>query len=91
MEKVIGAVFQYIHMLRKRGPDERIWREIQTIEELSFRYAEENPPVENVESLSEHMHKYSPEDYITGESLIFDYNPTVRVQKLFRHHLIRWL
>ena len=79
IEHVINAVFQYIQMLQQQGPDERIWREIQSIEELSFRYAEDSPPVENVESLSEHMHKYSPVDYITGDALIFDYNREVRI------------
>lgn len=82
IEQVIDAVFQYINMLRTRGPDERIWREIQTIEDLSFRYAEDSPPVENVEALSEQMHKYSPIDYITGDSLIFDYYPDVSSELL---------
>jgi secreted Zn-dependent insulinase-like peptidase len=77
IEQVIAAVFQYIHMLRNQGPEERIWREIQTIEDLSFRYAEDSPPVENVETLSEHMHKYAPIDYITGDALIFDYKSDV--------------
>lgn len=80
IEQVIGAVFQYIDMLKKRGPDERIWREIQTIEDLSFRYIEDSPPVENVEALSEQMHKYAPIDYITGDSLVFDYNPDVKIK-----------
>jgi len=77
IEQVIGAVFQYINMLKKHGPDPRIWKEIQTIEELNFRYEEDCPPIENVENLSGNMHKYAPHDYITGESLIFEYNPQV--------------
>ena len=77
VEQVIGTVFQYIDMLKKHGPDSRIWKEIQTIEELSFRYEEDCPPIENVENLSGNMHKYAPFDYITGESLIFEYNPEV--------------
>ena len=77
IEQVICAVFQYIDMLKKHGPDFRIWQEIQTIEKLSFRYEEDSPPIENVESLSGNMHKYSSLDYITGESLIFEYNPQV--------------
>lgn len=91
IEQVIGAVFQYIHMLIKRGPDERIWREIQTIEDLSFRYVEDSSPVENVEALSEQMHKYAPIDYIAGDSLIFDYNPDVRTKYLVTNTLSRYL
>ena len=78
LDQVIHAVFQYIAMLKEQGADERIWREIQAIEELSFRYQEDSPPVENVENLSECMHKYSSADIITGDSLMFEYNPEVR-------------
>ena len=77
LEQVIHAVFQYIDMLKERGPDRRIWSEIQAIERLSFRYAEDVPPVENVETLSENMLLYAPTDYITGDCLIFDYDHQV--------------
>ena len=77
IEEVICSVFQYIAMLKKNGPDARIWSEIQTIEAMSFRYIEDSPPVDYVESLSENMHKYSPEDYITGDSLMFRYDEKV--------------
>ena len=78
LDQVIQAVFQYIAMLKERGPDERIWREIQTIETLSFRYAEDTSPVENVENLSENMQLFESADYLTGDSLIFEYNPQVK-------------
>ena len=77
VEQVIEAVFQYLNMLKKHGPDLRFWKEIQTIEELNFRYQEDCPPIENVENLSINMHKYASKDYITGETLIFEYNPEV--------------
>lgn len=78
VDQVIHAVFRYIYMLQENGPDERIWNEIKTIEELSFRYIEDVPPVENVETLSENMHKFQPADYITGETLLFEFNPKVK-------------
>lgn len=77
IDQVVEAVFQYISMLKERGPEERIWREIQTIENLSFRYIEDSPPIENVENLSENMHKFSPADYLCGDSLLFEYDPQV--------------
>ena len=77
VDQVIGAVFQYISMLKRNGPDARIWREIQLIEDMSFRYTEDCPPVNYVESLGENVHKYSPADVITGDSLMFEYDPEV--------------
>lgn len=82
LEQVIHCVFQYMAMLKEHGPDRRIWSEIEAIERLSFRYAEDVPPIENVESLSENMQLYAPIDYITGDSLIFEYDEQVRVSEV---------
>ncbi|PSN38436.1 Nardilysin [Blattella germanica] len=49
--------------------------ELQTIQETKFRFAEEVPPDENVETLATNMQFYPPEDYITGPELIFRYDP----------------
>ena len=91
LDQVIHAVFQYIAMLKEGGPDERIWREIQAIEELSFRYLEDCPPVDNVENLSECMHKYNSEDIITGDSLMFEYNPEVKHKKYFSQNWFSYI
>jgi nardilysin len=64
-------------MLRKVGPSECFFRELQIVEETNFRFAEEVPAVEYVETLAENMQFYSPEDYITGSELFFEYDPEV--------------
>jgi nardilysin len=75
----LNAVFGYIKMLQEVGPSERFFRELQTIEETNFRFAEEVPAVEYVENLAEKMQLYPPEDYITGSELYFEYDPEVRL------------
>ncbi|XP_021929041.1 nardilysin isoform X2 [Zootermopsis nevadensis] len=75
LHEVLNAVFGYIKMLQKVGPSERFFRELQTIEETTFRFAEELPAVEYVENLAENMQLYPPEDYITGSELYFEYDP----------------
>lgn len=77
VEHVVAAVFQYLAMLRLTGPDARIWKEIQEIEELSFRYVEDSPPIAYVETLAENVHKYAAADFITGDTLLFEYKPQV--------------
>lgn len=62
-------------MLRKLGPQERIYNEIKTIEDTSFRFAIEEPAADLVEELAENMQFYPPEDYITGSELYFEYDP----------------
>ena len=52
-------------------------------ENLEFTYAEEQPPIENVENLSENMHFYPSVDILTGDSLLYDYEPEVCLMYIF--------
>lgn len=72
---MIEAVFSYISLLREAGPQERIFREIQTINEVKFRFSPEPTAGDNVETLSENMHRYPPRHFIAGSELFFDYDP----------------
>eukprot|EP00118_Oscarella_pearsei_P013960 m.116353 g.116353 ORF g.116353 m.116353 type:complete len:177 (+) comp37578_c0_seq60:2301-2831(+) len=69
------VVFQYLTMLRQIGPQIRIFRELQTIEDNSFRFKEEDEPVEYAYELVENMQLYPPLDYLTGDELMFEYDP----------------
>ncbi|CAK1541651.1 unnamed protein product [Leptosia nina] len=75
IDEVLEAIFSYINMLRKIGPSERIFDEIKTIEETSFRFEEESQPAEYVESLAENMQNLPPRHYITGDRLYYKYDP----------------
>ncbi|XP_071799391.1 nardilysin-like [Asterias amurensis] len=74
IEEVIAIVFQYIKMLQTIGPQERIFREIQTIDDNDFRFQEETEPIEYVEIVSENMQQYPSKEYLTGPLLAPDYN-----------------
>lgn len=73
-DKVLEAVFSYINMMKSQGPSERIYREIQKIEDLDFKFREERQPSDNVENLCENMLFYPPKLYLTGDDLMFDYD-----------------
>ncbi|XP_030311603.1 nardilysin [Calypte anna] len=75
--EVAHVVFQYVKMLQKRGPDKRIWEEIQKIEANEFRYQEQTDPLDYVESLCENMQLFPKEDFLTGDQLLFEYKPEV--------------
>ncbi|CAB3380047.1 Hypothetical predicted protein [Cloeon dipterum] len=75
IDKVLEAVFGFLHMMHHEGPQERIYKELKSIAETKFRFAPEPSPGDNVESLSEHMHKYPSEHYITGSELLYEYDP----------------
>ncbi|XP_017771798.1 PREDICTED: nardilysin-like isoform X2 [Nicrophorus vespilloides] len=74
-EELVTAVFAYINLLRKVGPQERIFKEIQTVEQTSFTFADEKLACDMVESVSENMQFYPSTDYLTGSELYFEYKP----------------
>ncbi|XP_076237531.1 nardilysin [Calliopsis andreniformis] len=75
LEDVLNAIFSFINLLRKEGPQKRIYDEIHQIEETNFKFIDECSPAQYVEDLSENMHYFPPRDYITGSDLYFEYNP----------------
>ncbi|CAI8005905.1 Nardilysin [Geodia barretti] len=75
IEECLQCVLHYLHMLRKLGPQERIFREIQTVELNNFTFKEEEDPDPYTEELCEAMQYYSKEDYLTGKYLFFEYDP----------------
>ncbi|XP_012524901.1 nardilysin isoform X2 [Monomorium pharaonis] len=75
LEEVLDAIFSFINLLKREGPQKRIYDEIYKIEENNFRFADEEDPADYVEDLCESMHFYPPRDYITGNELYFEYDP----------------
>lgn len=74
---IIEAVFGYIKMLKDKGPQEWLYREMQSIENARFRFEEEVSAGDYVEWLSGAMQVYPPQDYITGDDLFFDFDPSL--------------
>uniref|UniRef100_A0A2R9B503 Nardilysin convertase n=1 Tax=Pan paniscus TaxID=9597 RepID=A0A2R9B503_PANPA len=75
--EVAYAVFQYLKMLQKLGPEKRIFEEIRKIEDNEFHYQEQTDPVEYVENMCENMQLYPLQDILTGDQLLFEYKPEV--------------
>jgi nardilysin len=50
--EVIGAVYQYIKLLKQSEPQEWIFKELQDIGYMEFRFAEEQPPDDYVVDLA---------------------------------------
>ncbi|XP_058510979.1 nardilysin [Ochotona princeps] len=80
--EVAHTVFQYLKMLQKLGPEQRIFEEIQKIEDNEFHYQEQTDPVEYVENMCENMQLYPLQDFLTGDQLLFEYQPDVIAEAL---------
>ncbi|CAB1324633.1 unnamed protein product [Coregonus sp. 'balchen'] len=79
--QVVHLVFQYMKMLQTLGPQQRIYEEIQKIEANEFHYQEQTDPIEYVENICENMQLFPKEDFLTGDQLMFEYNPEEWAQR----------
>ncbi|XP_049443655.1 nardilysin-like [Epinephelus fuscoguttatus] len=75
--QVVHFVFQYLKMLQTLGPQQRIYEEIQKIEANEFHYQEQTDPIEFVENICENMQLFPKEDFLTGDQLMFEFDPQV--------------
>ncbi|XP_045918855.1 nardilysin-like [Micropterus dolomieu] len=75
--QVTNLVFQYLEMLQTLGPQQRIYEEIQKIEANEFHYQEQIDPIEYVEDICENMQLFPKGDFLTGDQLMFEFNPEV--------------
>jgi len=74
IEEVIQTVFQYISMLQRNGASKEIYSQLQEISEQCFRYEEPSEPCDLVEDVVVNMQYYEEEDYLSGSSLLREYD-----------------
>ena len=73
-DEVVLCVFQYIALLREKGPQEWIWAESRDIAAANFRFRSQSQPMGYVSSLAGNVHSFAAEHIVSGASLIFDYD-----------------
>lgn len=65
--EIIGFVYQYLKLLREVAPQEWIFRELQDIGNMDFRFAEEQPQDDYAAELAENLLLYPAEHVIYGD------------------------
>ena len=79
--EVVSMVYQYIGLLRyhcREGLPKWIYEELRSIQEVSYRYDDEQAPEDFVESLADELaptYALPPERLLDGTSLLFEYDP----------------
>ncbi|OQV24525.1 Insulin-degrading enzyme [Hypsibius exemplaris] len=74
-DEIVTMVFEYLNLLRDAGPQERIWREEQKIQELKFRFRDKEKPIGYARGLAATMQKYAIPEVLTGPVLLSEYQP----------------
>ena len=81
---IITIVFQYIKMLKTQGPQERIFKEKQTLSEIKFRFKDKEQPAGYVTALTKNMQKYQSQDILSAQYTVDEYRPH-RISELFEY------
>jgi len=76
-QEVCRIVFEYLKMLREKGPDRRIFDEIHKICKVNFEHKDKESPMNYVMSLSDRMHYYPLEDILHLNYLMEEYKPDI--------------
>ncbi|KAL0797443.1 hypothetical protein Bca101_052617 [Brassica carinata] len=72
---IIGYIYQYLKLLRDASPQEWIFKELQDIGNMDFRYAEEQAADDYAAELSENMLAYPVEHIIYGDYVYQTWDP----------------
>ncbi|WOL14776.1 nardilysin-like [Canna indica] len=73
--EVIGYIYQYIKLLRQSTPQEWVFKELQAIGNMEFRFAEEQPQEDYAVDLAENLFFYCKEHIIYGEYAFEQWDP----------------
>ncbi|GER35472.1 insulinase (Peptidase family M16) family protein [Striga asiatica] len=65
--EIIGFVYQYLKLLREDSPKEWIFKELQDIGNMEFRFAEDQPQDDYAAELAGNLLVYPPEHVIYGD------------------------
>ncbi len=86
-EAVLAKVFEYIEMVRRHGPDERLYQEQSLLAAQQFRFRETVEPMRYVAALSNDMHYYQPDDVLRGRFIMSDYD-AAEISALLNDYLV---
>ncbi|KJE93448.1 insulin degrading enzyme, variant 1 [Capsaspora owczarzaki ATCC 30864] len=76
-DDVVMAVFQYIAMMRARGPQEHIFQECKALGDLAFRFKDRQPPMGAASAIANNLHLYAPSRVLSGHDTYAAFDPVL--------------
>ena len=84
VDDIIMLVFQYLALLREKGPQEWVFKECQDLNAMQFRFKDKERPQGYVCGLAGHMHDYPTEEVLAGGYLLTEWKPDMITNLLNR-------
>eukprot|EP00252_Welwitschia_mirabilis_P007587 TRINITY_DN19118_c0_g1_i1.p1 TRINITY_DN19118_c0_g1~~TRINITY_DN19118_c0_g1_i1.p1 ORF type:complete len:1100 (+),score=208.89 TRINITY_DN19118_c0_g1_i1:181-3300(+) len=79
---VIGFLYQFVKLLQEMGPQEWVFKELQDIGNVDFRFAEEQPQDDYAAELAVNLLRYTEEHIIYGAYAFEIWDPVLVEQTL---------
>lgn len=77
-DQVLGLVFQYIAMIQNTEPQQTIFQEIASLQQIAFAHQEDSPnPDVIATSAAASLHKYPPREVLRGPYVVNDWQPEI--------------
>ncbi|CAG9464481.1 unnamed protein product [Pedinophyceae sp. YPF-701] len=81
-KEVVALTFQYVEMLRRKGPQRWVWEEIRDTARMRFRFEDDDAPADFCAEAACNLHMYRPEHVLSGPYQYGEYDETLLVQLL---------
>uniref|UniRef100_A0A0B7AYG5 Insulin-degrading enzyme n=2 Tax=Arion vulgaris TaxID=1028688 RepID=A0A0B7AYG5_9EUPU len=75
IDEIIVLIYQYINMLREKGPQEWIFKECQDLAAMSFNFKDKESPNAYTSSLSSRLQEYPISDILSVYMLFDEFRP----------------
>ena len=82
---VLQAIFEYVHLLRKEGVEEWVFKELKALGEISFRFKEKEEPRSLATSLAPRMHYCPPHLLLQYPYLLDKFDPKLIEEYLHKY------
>ena len=82
IDSILKALFSFINLMSKMGPQEWVYDECKRIAELEFRFKDKSQSSSIAYKLAGWMHEYPAEHFLNGHLLMDKYDPDLLTRTL---------
>jgi len=82
VDDIVQLVFQYLAMLRSKGPQQWVFEECQDLNAMQFRFKDKERPQSYTCGLSGHLHDFPVPEVLTGGYILASWRPDLITEVL---------
>lgn len=73
-KEIVTRVLYYVHLIKSQPVNKRFFEEIQQINKFKFDFKSKETPINYTSNLAYNLKNYKPEDILTGDYIIEEYD-----------------